>query len=734
MTRPVLRSCLLLAAASSPAVATATEAQPQREQVIVVTAPRQLPVPDRLLEREDIDSYGAGSIGELLTELLDEEGEQSPVVLINGKRASGLEELSDYPPEALARVEVLPVGSGPSVGASPTRKVVNLVLERRFDGTIGRAAVRTATEGGWRALRGEGTQTLIRGDRRLNFSVKARQEDALLESERDVLQPTGSLAGEVGARSLLPSVIGTDLSLSGATPLGAGLDLSATGRLSWSERESRFGLLGSGLRLEQETQLLGGRFNTSLNAELGGWTLALLGNVDADRRRLEGLFEGGAGRTLVRNAAADLDLTAVRPLFELPAGPLQLNLGAGLAAERLTTRIRRSTIDRSDTFTERSATFSGGLVVPIAGGAKRVLAPLGELTLSLDAGLALVGDGETFLTRSAGLVWQPLSWLRLTGGLSEAVAPPAARYRREAVLEQPGVLVFDPLTGTSVRVTEIGGPLTDTARARTTQQRLALSLSPRSPFGLRLDSEWNRRRDRDIAGDLPAASAAVLAAFPERFIRDASGTLTAIDVSPLLFARRDETVLRNSLNLRFFLGGGGSQRAQREERGDDEAPRGARPRLLLSLAHTLLLSSRLTLREGLAPVDLLSRRALLLGAARPRHQFDLSANLSKSGMGLRVTADHRSASTTAIGGTDLAPETLSFGALTTFSLRAFAEADRLFGRHAWARGTRLSLALNNVANAREQVRDDNGNTPLAFQPAFRDPLGRTIELEVRRRF
>jgi hypothetical protein len=77
---------------------------------------------------------------------------------------------------------------------------------------------------------------------------------------------------------------------------------------------------------------------------------------------------------------------------------------------------------------------------------------------------------------------------------------------------------------------------------------------------------------------------------------------------------------------------------------------------------------------------------------------------------------------------------LRFGALGTVSLRAFAEADRLFGGGPLTKGTRLTLALNNLTGAREEVRDLAGRTPLAYQPDFRDPLGRSVEFEVRRRF
>ena len=733
MTRPAFRYSLLLATAAIPSLASAQ----QTNQVIVVTAPRTLPAPVRQLGRGEIDGYGAGSIGELLNEVLAEENEAAPIVLINGRRASGLDELSDYPPEALEKLEVLAPGSGPQVGASPTRKVVNLVLARRFDGKIGRTIFRTATEGGWRAARAEGTFTRIRGPSRLNLTLRARGEQALTEAERDIVQPAGSLLDEGRARTLLPTLRGTDLSLSGATRLSERVDLSGSGRLSLTRRNARLGLTPTGLTREQDSNLLGGRLNATLNAEVADWSVALLGTLDADRRRVDTDLDLASRRSTIRSLASTLNLSAVRPLFALPAGPLQLNVGATFSSDHYrSTILRAGAADNANSFTERTYGASAGLLVPIAGGPDDVLRPLGEVSLSLDAGLTRVEDSGTFATGSLGLVWEPLTWLRVSGGLSRSSSPPDARFRREAAaLITPGVLVFDPLTGSSVRVDEISGPLGVRARPRSEQERLSVTLTPPSAIDLRLESEFGRRRERDLVGDLPLASSLVLAAFPARFVRNSSGVLTVVDVSPVLFHARSESDWRNAVSLRFRLGGGGGlKQAEEGAPTEDPAPRGRSTSLQLTLAHTLLLSSRLTLRDGLAPIDLLSGNAVLFSGGRPRHQIDLSANLTRSGMGLRVAAAYRSSSLVGLSDLSGAPRQLRFGALGTFNARAFAEADRLFGQSKLTGGTRLSLAITNFTNAREEVRDRLGATPLAYQPAFRDALGRTIEFEVRRRF
>ena len=51
-----------------------------------------------------------------------------------------------------------------------------------------------------------------------------------------------------------------------------------------------------------------------------------------------------------------------------------------------------------------------------------------------------------------------------------------------------------------------------------------------------------------------------------------------------------------------------------------------------------------------------------------------------------------------------------------------------------ARGMRISVNLLNAANDRQEVRSSAGKTPLQYQAGYRDPIGRTFELELRKVF
>jgi outer membrane receptor protein involved in Fe transport len=118
----------------------------------------------------------------------------------------------------------------------------------------------------------------------------------------------------------------------------------------------------------------------------------------------------------------------------------------------------------------------------------------------------------------------------------------------------------------------------------------------------------------------------------------------------------------------------------------------------------VVFTDRILIRPELDPVDLLEGGAIGIASGRVRHQID--------------------------GTTDM----LRFSHVTTVNLRAFADMRRLLPESPWAKGLRLSLDVINLTNHRQSVRDRFGNTPLQYQPGYRDPIGRTVEFELRKVF
>jgi outer membrane receptor protein involved in Fe transport len=50
------------------------------------------------------------------------------------------------------------------------------------------------------------------------------------------------------------------------------------------------------------------------------------------------------------------------------------------------------------------------------------------------------------------------------------------------------------------------------------------------------------------------------------------------------------------------------------------------------------------------------------------------------------------------------------------------------------RGSRVTLAVDNLFDSRPQVRDETGVTPLSYQAFYLEPLGRSVRLSFRKMF
>jgi outer membrane receptor protein involved in Fe transport len=156
-------------------------------------------------------------------------------------------------------------------------------------------------------------------------------------------------------------------------------------------------------------------------------------------------------------------------------------------------------------------------------------------------------------------------------------------------------------------------------------------------------------------------------------------------------------------------------------------------RIQLTANHTIVFSDEIRIRQALNSVNLLGGGAIGIAGGRVRHQLDGTASVSSGGLGMRLGVTWRGPSTleSRIGGVT---DRLRFSSLLSVNIRAFTDVRRFLPNSDWAKGMRVSLNVFNVTNDRQRVRDSFGNTPLQYQPGYRDPVGRTIELELRKLF
>jgi hypothetical protein len=302
------------------------------------------------------------------------------------------------------------------------------------------------------------------------------------------------------------------------------------------------------------------------------------------------------------------------------------------------------------------------------------------------------------------------------------------------------VRYFDPLRGETVDVTLITGGTPGLGRQSDRSKRFIAKLKPVRSLALQLTGEYLESRDLNFVTGLPSASLSVMQAFPGRFIRDAGGRLIIVDARPVALASRNQRQVRMGFSLNLPLGAAGPARGaviEDDDGGTDVRAKptrfGIRPRLQINASATWLLKSELKIRAGQPAIDLLSPEAIGFGGlGQPRRRFDVSLGYAGRGLGVQASTQLRGESfIEASGGT---ANVLRFEPLITFNLRGWVQGERLAPGSTWLKGARLSLSLVNLTDVRERVVDRLGVTPLSYQPAYRDPIGRSIEIELRKKF
>ncbi|MCK9540837.1 MAG: TonB-dependent receptor [Novosphingobium sp.] len=726
----------------------------------------------------DIRAMGVGSISELVSELgsqLASARGGQPVVLLEGRRISSFREISSIPSEAIQRAEVLPEDVALKYGYSANQKVLNIVLRQRFRAITVESRNRITTEWDNNQFKAELGFLTIRRDDRVNINAEYEIGDMLKESDRGILTDAGTDTG----RSLRAGTEKMTINGTYAHTFSNKVSSSLNAEVVSNEARSLIGLSSAqdGDVFTRDANDLSLHLGGTLNAVLGRWNSTLTGNYNRDEGRTISVRGTPAELARTWKDAAELDFVVNGNLLRLPAGDVSLTTHLGGTIDGFRSESRSLTVTPGADLDRRTGFGSASIDVPVF---EKIAAFPGRLSVNGNAELRSLSDFGSVTSYGYGLHWTPVRAINVSASFAQSQSAPSMQQLGNPRIVTPLVPVFDFTTGESVLVSRISGGNPDLFKAESRQWNLGLTVKPLREQDLTLTASYSRSRTKNGVGSLSGLSAETQAAFPDRYVRDGEGNLISIDATPINIASQKSSQLRWGFNFSKRLAtpqsevdamraafqrrmaerqasgqggpgqggsGGGEGGPRRFGAGPGgpggppggfggRGPGGGGGRLTLSVYHTWRFEDSVRLHSSLPEIDLLNGGSLGGGPASPQHQVELQAGASRSGLGFRLTGKWQSAMTVGTSASSPA-ETLRFGSLTTFNLRIFANPSQipgLIGKHEWLRGTRISLTVDNLFDERQKVRNGLGETPYAYLPAFRDPVGRTVSIFLRKQF
>lgn len=725
-----------------------------RQDDVVVTARRgdAKISPESELSEAEIARYGADTIAQLLAAigpLIDGSG-AAPVVLVNGKRIGTASGITGFPPEALSRLAILPPDAAARYGYPSGQRVVNLVLKPKFASWDGSASTTLATAGGRDSEAVSATRVVIEGATYWNAQLQLSRDSMLLKNARPLANGAGpiDLAAQVrgidGGDALLPASRSLALNLGVTRPVGAfsaALNLSlVTNRdvqyLGYPGATPMLSADEAPLASRQQATTLG--LSATLTGAVAGWNANLI--ADYTRSASNSSFDRSLGtsamttlanpdapqpRTLAvetdttrsQTNALSLKLALDRQLATLPAGPLTVNVTSGVSRMTIANHSMPQATDSGLQRTEFDwqASFS----LPLTQRAQGAGALLGELSANLVTGLSAITGSSIQRQAGASANWSPAPAVQLFASYDIAdVAPDIAQLsspRTETV-----VRLYDPIRQ------EVAEPIWITGGNPALRRGKRTNLSLKGlwrPFGDRLltiNLGYQRRVATGGVAGFPQLTPAVEQALADRIVRDATGRLIAVDARPIAIDRDTSAQLTTGFSLLLLppASAGPGERAGRWQ-------------VSLVVNHSWSLDSLLVL-PGLPALDRLGR-----DGGQPRHRLSWQIVGGRPGIGVTLNGQWQSAAEARNIATAGGETGYLYHAATQIDLGLFVEPGKMFAPgdgKSWLANSRISLDIRNLFNGYQHITLPDGRIPAGFDRYLLNPLGRTVQFALRKRF
>ncbi|UYY58163.1 TonB-dependent receptor domain-containing protein [Sphingomonas sp. S2-65] len=423
----------------------------------------------------------------------------------------------------------------------------------------------------------------------------------------------------------------------------------------------------------------------------------------------------------LRTRTGEAKLVATGSPLRLPAGAVTVTATAELGRATAASATRGPNPFSLELGRTRS---EGGVAIDVPISGTDALSSLGQLSANAAFRERHVSGFGQLQDASAGLAWTVASGVQLTASVKRSEAAPDLAQQSNPEVRVANVPVLDFGNGRTELVTLITGGNPDLRAEERLVRSLAVTLKPFAGREWRLSATYEATDVRNQTGSVYAITPQTEALLPDLFTRDAAGRLTQVQFRPLNFHRERIRSLNLVVSVFSQLGRPTAPNPARP------GPPPPRPTLYVGAGPTYKFSDLLQLRRGTAELDLL-RGDTVTGGSAPRLSGYVYGGLTHQGSGL--TFDGWYSGTSRVRSGDPSAD-FRFGALLRLNVSAFVDLHD-FAKHAkWTEKLQLRVDASNIGDARQRVRDGNGETPNRFQADYLDPIGRTVTVSLRKLF
>ncbi len=550
--------------------------------------------------------------------------------------------------------------------------------------------------------------------------------------------------------------------------------------------------------LERESETHVFQTGSTFNHALGGWRWTVTGNYarnandtrttrNADFTALRaGVLAGttnpfaadfGANLLFLApdlasslNQNMDMRSTLAGTALKLPTGDVQMTFASGFTRQMLDSETWRSGVTTDISLRRNIMSHSVNAELPLTGRDFGLGAVIGEWSINGNIGYSDLSDFGKLMEYGAGLRWAPARNLTFQASITGDENAPGIGQLGNPTLVTPNVATYDFTRGESLFINVITGGNPALIGEKRRDLILNANWNPDFIKDFALQFNYFKNNSRNTTAAFPLLTPEIEAAFASRVVRDVNGRLVSIDQRPVNFDRETSQRIRWGFNISGNIGttaaapwrgpAGGPPAAAAGAPGAPRAagggfggrgfgggfggggprfgaPGGGQPsRWNIALYHSYRIEDEILIRPGVPVLDLLNGSATSSNGGASRHEVELSGGLFHKGYGFRLQGTYKSGTTA--DGTGLAGSNdLRFSDIAAISAFLFVNLDQqasVIKAVPLLKGSRISFRIDNILNDIVDVRDQNGNVPLGYQPGYIDPRGRVFELSFRKRF